>query len=55
MKKGNVKLTLSVNKDLLGKYKQFCKREGFTISGQIEKFMNTQLKNKNVWESIFGK
>jgi hypothetical protein len=39
MKIGNVKLTLSVNKKTLDRYKKYCERQGFIISKQVEKFM----------------
>ena len=44
MKKGNDKLTLSLNKNIKDKYKQFCEEEGLKISKQIEKFMVNELK-----------
>ena len=43
MKEGNIKLTLSVNKKILGKYKEHCNKEGKIISKQVEKFMEEQL------------
>jgi len=46
MKKGNVKLTLSINKKILKKYKEHCERKGLVISKQVEKFMEEQLKNE---------
>jgi len=46
MKEGNVKLTLSVNKKILEKYKEHCKKEGKIISKQVEKFMEEKLKNE---------
>ena len=45
IKKGNVKLTLSVKKDTLKKYKERCKGEGKIISKQVENFMEEQLKS----------
>lgn len=44
IKGGNVKLTLSIDKTLLDKYKKFCKEEGIIISKQVEKFIKEQLK-----------
>jgi hypothetical protein len=41
--KKKVKLTLSINEDLLKKYKEYCKREGLIISRQVEKFMEKSL------------
>lgn len=43
MKKGNDKLTISVNKEIKDKYKEFCEEEGFKIGKQIEKFMTAEL------------
>ena len=44
MKKGNDKLTISVNKVIKDKYKEFCEEEGFKIGKQIELFMEEELK-----------
>lgn len=44
MKKGNDKLTISVNKSIKDKYKEFCEEEGLKIGKQIEKFMVEELK-----------
>lgn len=41
-----VKLTLSINKHLLEKYKKYCKTEGLVISRQIEKFIESELRKK---------
>jgi len=46
MKKGNIKLTLSVNKKILEEYKRYCEENGFIISKQVEKFMDGQLGNE---------
>lgn len=46
MKKGNDKLTLSVNKRIKEQYKEFCEKEGLKLSKQIEKFMLKELKRK---------
>ena len=43
MKKGNDKLTLSVNKKIKDSYKQLCEEEGLVISKQIEKFMQNEI------------
>lgn len=40
-----IKITLSINKEILNKYKEYCSKEGIIISKQIEKFMEKQLKN----------
>jgi hypothetical protein len=44
LKKGNEKLTLSINKEILKKYKELCEREGLVISKQVENFIKDQLK-----------
>jgi len=41
-----IKLTLSINSELLNKYKEYCKKEGMILSRQVEKFMEEQLKKK---------
>jgi len=46
MKKGNDKLTLSVDKKVKGMYKQLCEEEGLLLSKQIEKFMLDELKKR---------
>lgn len=46
IKKGNIKLTLSVNKEILMEYKKYCEEEGLIISKQFEKFIKLQLKKK---------
>lgn len=43
VKKGNVKLTLSIKKNLLTQYKKFCEEEGLIISKQFEKFIKKEL------------
>jgi len=44
IKRGNVKLTLSINKETLKRYKEYCEKEGLIISKQVENFMKSQLK-----------
>lgn len=46
MKKGNDKLTLSVDKKVKDRYKQLCDEEGLLLSKQIEKFMLNELKRR---------
>jgi len=46
MKKGNIKLTLSVKEKVLKKYKEYCNKKGLIISKQVEKFMEEQLENE---------
>ena len=46
MRKGNIKLTLSVNKKILEKYKDYCKKEGIIISKQVEKFMEGKIEDE---------
>lgn len=44
IRNGNVKLTLSINEEILKAYKKYCEEEGIIISKQVEKFMKEQLK-----------
>ncbi len=44
MKKGNDKLTLSINRKIKQEYKVFCEKKGLQISKQIELFMIDELK-----------
>ena len=44
MKKGNDKLTISVNKKIKDFYKKFCEENGLQIGKQIELFMANELK-----------
>jgi hypothetical protein len=46
IKKGNSKLTLSVNEKILKKYKKLCGRNGLIVSKQVERFMEEELKNE---------
>tara|TARA_Y100000296_G_C5036392_1_gene187482 strand:+ start:124 stop:270 length:147 start_codon:yes stop_codon:yes gene_type:complete len=46
MKKGNDKLTISVNKRIKNKYKRLCDKLGLKIGKQIELFMLNELKKK---------
>lgn len=46
IKKGNVKLTLSVSKEILRRYKKYCEERGLIISKQTENFMKSQLKKQ---------
>ena len=43
MKKGNDKLTLSVNKRVKDKFKRLCEERGWRIGKQIEIFMVREL------------
>jgi len=45
VKKGNSKLTLSINKKTLERYKGFCEENGLIVSKQVEKFMEKELEN----------
>jgi len=40
------KLTLSINKEILNKYKKFCKDNGIIISKQVENLMKKQIKKR---------
>ena len=46
MKKGNDKLTLSVDEKVKDLYKQLCEEEGLLLSKQIEKSMLNELKKR---------
>lgn len=50
LKKGNKKLTLSINKNILKRYKEYCKEKGLIISKQIENFMKFELRKKIKYE-----
>ena len=45
--KNKVKLTLSINEELLKKFKNYCEKEGLIISRQVEKFIEEELKKKS--------
>lgn len=47
IKKGNVKLTLSINEKILEEYKKYCMEKGMIISKQVENFMISELKQQN--------
>ena len=44
--KSKLKLTLSIDKEVLLKYKKICEEEGIIISKQVENLMRSQLKSK---------
>ena len=46
IKKGNVKLTVSIDKRVLEKYKKYCEGLGLVISKQLENFMSLELKKR---------
>ena len=46
IKKGNAKLTLSINKDVVEDYKRHCEKNGMIISKRVERFMEEELKNE---------
>ena len=46
VKKGNIKLTISVNKKITEEFKKLCEVEGWKLGKQIEKFMSDILRNK---------
>ena len=46
MKKGNDKLTISVNKKIKDSFKKICDEEGLKIGKQIELFMIKELKKR---------
>jgi|TARA_Y100000034_G_C6880405_1_gene403349 hypothetical protein len=46
MRKGNDKLTISVDKKIKDLYKKYCEEEGLKIGKQIEKFMREELRKE---------
>ena len=48
MKKGNDKLTISVDAHVKELYKQICDKEGLKIGKQIELFMLEELKKRKI-------
>lgn len=46
IKRGNNKLTLSINNKILKRYHKFCEMKGLVISKQVENFMKSQLNHK---------
>jgi len=46
VKKGNKKLTLSINKNILKEFKKLCEEEGWKVSKKIEKYMEGVLINR---------
>lgn len=46
MKTYKTKLTLSIDKEIIKKYKKQCKEGGLIISKQIENFMKMKLKKR---------
>ncbi len=48
MKKGNDKLTISVDEDVKEKYKKLCDEHGLKIGKQIELFMKDELKKRRM-------
>jgi antitoxin component of RelBE/YafQ-DinJ toxin-antitoxin module len=48
MKRRNDKLTISVDKEIKDRYKEFCDSNGLKIGKQIELFMLNELRKKEV-------
>lgn len=46
MKKGNDKLTISVNEKIKNSYKKICDEEGLKVGRQIELFMIRELEKR---------
>ncbi|HME86783.1 MAG TPA: hypothetical protein VKE88_00010 [Candidatus Nanoarchaeia archaeon] len=46
MKKGNDKLTISIDESVKEDYKELCEKEGLKIGKQIELFMIEELKRR---------
>jgi len=52
------RISLFVDIKIYDMYRGFCKKEGFVMSKQVEKFMKTQMrkgKDRNVLEHLLGK
>jgi len=47
-KDGKTSVGIRLNKELYAKFSDFCKREGYTKSGYIEKILRESLKSKKV-------
>jgi len=47
MKKDNDKLTISVDKIVKDKYKEFCEERGLKIGKQLEIFMKKELEKED--------
>lgn len=46
VKKGNIKLTLSINKKVIEAYKKYSIKKGLVISKQVENFMKATLQKR---------
>ena len=58
LKKGNIRISLSVNGQIYDNYRDFCDREGLLISRQVERLMkkhSASKRDRNVLDSILGK
>lgn len=47
VRSGNIKLTLSVDKEILKRFREYCLRNGFVMSKFIENFMRTRLLERS--------
>lgn len=47
-KDGKTSVGIRLNKELYAKFSDFCKREGYTKSGYIEKILRESLKSEKV-------
>ena len=46
VKKGNVKLTVSVDKTISYRFKKYCEEEGLKLGKQLERYMESVLINR---------
>ena len=46
VKKGNIKLTISVSKKITEEFKKLCEEEGWKLGKQIEKYMLEVVGNR---------
>jgi len=44
----NKRVTLSVDGEIYGKFREYCEKKGLIISKQIENFMRGELKKEKV-------
>lgn len=46
VRKGNIKLTVSVNENILKGFKRLCEAEGWKLGRQLEKYMEDVVRNR---------
>lgn len=43
-----IKLTLTIDEEILKNYKEFCEKEGVNISKRVEKYMKKDLSKNEI-------